>query len=70
MQERKPASSVSSWCCLGEKRRTKPFPLKSVRKAKSEGLRDVPAADKGAPRRGGSEELALKLLAGLPWILC
>lgn len=70
LQDRKPVSSVSSWRCLGEKRRAKPFPLKSVRKAKSEGLRNMPAADKGAPRRGGSEELALKLLARLPWILC
>lgn len=51
-------------------RRAKLLPLKSRRRGKSEGLRDVPAADKGVWRRGGSKELAPRLLAGLPWILC
>lgn len=65
----KPAFSVPSQHCPGGKRRAKLLPLKS-RRAKNEGLRDVPTADKGAEERGGSEELAPKLPAGLPWILC
>lgn len=64
----KPVFSVLSWCCLEGKRRAKLLPLKCRRKAKSESWRDEPASDKGAPRRGGSEERARRLLAGLPWI--